>query len=653
MKCNVIVQRTQVASLPPPPAQPVPAQPEEQPNQPLQRKGSNKLKKNPKNRESNRFSFLNVLTAAKEPPRSNSYDNLKYYDTNSNQKDPIKQPDGLLPPSEQFLRPPSPQQHPQHPQHRSLPQLHSQPSNGYLGPDVTQQPLTPAPTIPSKAPSTPWYTNLETRLETKNELKTLMEGFLNKLSVTMNSFEQDAHLESLANLTKSQTSLAMHEAVCDGCNNRIQGVRMKCTTCRDYDLCVGCFSVGTHDHETFHRICDPSKPLPSVPKSIDTNTPLLSTNTSVRSSHSKPNAHHSANCDMCKSGIIGTRHKCTICPDYDVCDNCFGRTHEEHPLHEFADLTDPKLIRVPEELQVVHPGVICDGCQNNVVGYRFKCSHPECFDLDLCGNCESSPVAKHDKSHIMLKIRQPILEAQALNQAFAGGFNQDSVPYLEQAQQMKVNRQKSATNLTTISERSVETAKYDVHGTPEFDVPPLHEVINQNDVASYIKANQNNPKSKMVEDFNGGEEREKDTVLKMAGGTQFSHIFEFNSSSKISASNLSRLSPQATFGNSLTISQPNSHLIRVDGFRAPEESGIHSETWSYIDNTIEKTFKLVLFVEDLTNASGDTLPSSALMIPAKAQSSQGASDFREFETDFGTESAAADDYDFELAKRNA
>ena len=316
MKCNVIVQRTQVASLPPPPTQPLPAQPEEQPNQPLQRKGSNKLKKNPKNRESNRFSFLNVLTAAKEPPRSNSYDNLKYYDTNNNQKDPIKQPDGLLPPSEQFLRPPSPQQHPQHPQHRSLPQLHSQPSNGYLGPDVTQQPLTPAPTIPSKAPSTPWYTNLETRLETKNELKTLMEGFLNKLSVTMNSFEQDAHLESLANLTKSQTSLAMHEAVCDGCNNRIQGVRMKCTTCRDYDLCVGCFSVGTHDHETFHRICDPSKPLPSVPKSIDTNTPLLSTNTSVRSSHSKQNAHHSANCDMCKSGIIGTRHKCTICPDY-------------------------------------------------------------------------------------------------------------------------------------------------------------------------------------------------------------------------------------------------------------------------------------------------------------------------------------------------
>lgn len=315
MKCNLIIQRLHYASIP----QPQPSQPPSQPQplqstQPIERKGSKKLKKNPKNRESNRFSFLNVLTAAKEPPRSASIDNLKHYDINHQPNEQIKQSESLIPPSDQFLRPPSPQLLPQH---HSLPQLHSRSSNSYLGPDVSQQPLTPAPTLPSKAPSTPWYTNLESRLETKNELKSLMDNFLSKLNVTMNSFEQDAHLESLAGLTKSQTSLAVHEAVCDGCSNRIQGVRMKCATCRDYDLCIGCYSVGTHDHDTFHRIRDPSQPLPAVPKATDTSkTPLLSTNSSLRSSNSRQNVHHSASCDMCKSGIVGTRHKCTICPDF-------------------------------------------------------------------------------------------------------------------------------------------------------------------------------------------------------------------------------------------------------------------------------------------------------------------------------------------------
>lgn len=255
------------------------------------------------------------------------------------------------------------------------------------------------------------------------------------------------------------------------------------------------------------------------------------------------------------------------------------------------------MLKIPEELSVQHPGVICDGCQNQVVGYRFKCSHSDCFDVDLCGNCESSPIPKHDKSHIMLKIRQPIVEAQALNQAFAGGYNQESIPYLEQAQLRHLEHgNKSATNLTTISERSIETTKLsnDIHGTPEFDVPPLHESVNVNmEIANYHKQNNINQRSKFVEDLNSNEDKEKDTVLRMAPGTQFSHIFEFNQSSVINSSNLSRLSPKSNLGNSLTISQPNHHLIRVDGFRAPEMPGIHTETWSYFDNNIEKTFKLM------------------------------------------------------------
>ena len=318
----------------------------------MQRRNSKRLKKkNQSQRDSNRFSFLNVLTAAKEPPR--------------NFERPVSQP---LPPPSQYLSPsqtssqnhllqppPQPQQQPQQqpqsqpqqslqpkslnnsrsshllppqsqPQQHPSPQsqvdsnylLHPNDNNSinnekYLGPDVTQQPLTPGPQLNRKTSQLPWYLQVETKMQTKKELKEMMDTFLNKFQDTMNSFDQDSHLSALANVAKSQSNTLLHEAVCDGCDNRIKGVRLKCTTCKDYDLCIGCYSLGEHEHDVFHRISDPSKPLPAVPKGTDTSgTPLLGSKTP---NYSK-NVHHSADCDYCKSNIVGVRHKCTICPDF-------------------------------------------------------------------------------------------------------------------------------------------------------------------------------------------------------------------------------------------------------------------------------------------------------------------------------------------------
>jgi len=41
---------------------------------------------------------------------------------------------------------------------------------------------------------------------------------------------------------------------------------------------------------------------------------------------------HSANCDVCKERIVGHRHKCETCDDYDLCDNCF-KINSEQPFH--------------------------------------------------------------------------------------------------------------------------------------------------------------------------------------------------------------------------------------------------------------------------------------------------------------------------------
>jgi len=51
----------------------------------------------------------------------------------------------------------------------------------------------------------------------------------------------------------------------------------------------------------------------------------------------------------------------------------------------------------------LHPGVVCDGCQHQLFGYRFKCV--VCPDYDLCLRCETR--GRHTL-HDMLLIRKPL-----------------------------------------------------------------------------------------------------------------------------------------------------------------------------------------------------------------------------------------------------
>ncbi|NXB72128.1 SQSTM protein, partial [Donacobius atricapilla] len=53
---------------------------------------------------------------------------------------------------------------------------------------------------------------------------------------------------------------------------------------------------------------------------------------------------------------------------------------------------------------MVHPNVICDGCEGPVVGTRFKCS--VCPDYDLCSTCEGKGL---HKEHNMVMFQSPLL----------------------------------------------------------------------------------------------------------------------------------------------------------------------------------------------------------------------------------------------------
>ena len=56
-----------------------------------------------------------------------------------------------------------------------------------------------------------------------------------------------------------------------------------------------------------------------------------------------------------------------------------------------------------EKKKIVHPGVICDGCNGPIIGTRYKCTI--CEDFDFCEKCEEKNNGDH--GHPLLKIQTP------------------------------------------------------------------------------------------------------------------------------------------------------------------------------------------------------------------------------------------------------
>ena len=54
----------------------------------------------------------------------------------------------------------------------------------------------------------------------------------------------------------------------------------------------------------------------------------------------------------------------------------------------------------------IHKGIVCNMCGiENIKGIRYKCA--QCSNFNLCNNCEKE--YNHDINHIMIKIRNPII----------------------------------------------------------------------------------------------------------------------------------------------------------------------------------------------------------------------------------------------------
>ena len=101
-------------------------------------------------------------------------------------------------------------------------------------------------------------------------------------------------------------------------------------------------------------------------------------------------------------------------------------TEEERIKENIRSLVKSKLKTLESNIyneiikneQPIHNGIKCNACgTKNIKGIRYKCS--TCDNYNLCENCEEN--SNHDENHILLKIRQPIVENE-LNQKISSSI---------------------------------------------------------------------------------------------------------------------------------------------------------------------------------------------------------------------------------------
>ncbi|GAA6062717.1 hypothetical protein JCM10212_002268 [Sporobolomyces blumeae] len=225
---------------------------------------------------------------------------------------------------------------------------------------------------------------------------------------------------------KKSANRAIHAHVfCDRCLKTISGNRYKCRGCSNYDLCDHCVDFRGQFHPGAHAFVEIARPgsVPvfsprgaievEAPQPAPAAAPVVAPTRApepvrILPAQAAPVSHR-ATCDSCQKKIIGVRHKCTDCPDYDLCEECFPTACDVHPSHRFVAIRNlhDYVWRNLATAGVVHRSVRCDGCNMSPIrGPRFKCVHPDCPDFDLCANCEADPIPRHPLDHHLLKMRQ-------------------------------------------------------------------------------------------------------------------------------------------------------------------------------------------------------------------------------------------------------
>ena len=60
-------------------------------------------------------------------------------------------------------------------------------------------------------------------------------------------------------------------------------------------------------------------------------------------SNTRPVVHFNVICDCCENTIVGDRYKCLNCPDYDLCSICMAKASVHDSSHKFRKIEFPEM----------------------------------------------------------------------------------------------------------------------------------------------------------------------------------------------------------------------------------------------------------------------------------------------------------------------
>ena len=110
--------------------------------------------------------------------------------------------------------------------------------------------------------------------------------------------------------------------------------------------------------------------------------------------------HPGIYCNGCDGPIIGTRYKCAVRADYDLCEACMRSKPQAHPMMKILTPIDYEDMIVPA---VQSHESRCDEClMYPIIGALFTCSGRT--NYDLCSSCED----KRPQPFPMLKTYIPV-----------------------------------------------------------------------------------------------------------------------------------------------------------------------------------------------------------------------------------------------------